>query len=60
MARKEIVLPNPVSYIDYINEVLIDSFINNIPTESQVEPTTTIARILSDGNEFILVEKEEV
>ena len=57
MARTTIILPNPASYIDYINKILIDSFEQNIPTSSQVYPTTTVARLLVNQTGVILVEE---
>lgn len=59
MAKREILLPNPLSYVDYINKVLIESFVDDVPTKSQVQPTTTIAKVLVHEDRFLIIEEEE-
>ena len=58
MSNKKIILPNVSDYINYITKILIDSFVQDVPTESQVEPMPTVAKILVNKEGFIITEQE--
>jgi hypothetical protein len=55
--KRTLLLPNPVSYIDYVNKILIDSFLEDVPTVAQVEPTTQVARILVNEEGFLIIDE---
>jgi len=58
---KRIILPNVSDYINYISNIILESYVDNIPTNSKVNPTTEVAVILVDEEGYLVLDetKEE-
>ena len=52
---KRIILPNPSDYINYITDVIMDSYQEDVPTTSETIGTPQIAKILVKEESFILI-----
>lgn len=57
--KKKILLPNPLSYMSYVQEILIDSYSQDVPTKSELPTTTFISKLLVNEDGFLVVDELE-
>jgi hypothetical protein len=53
--RTSLLLPNPVSYLDYISRVILDSYEQGNELNIEVKPTTEVARLLVNQEGYLVI-----
>ena len=54
---KTVILPSIPHYMDYINKILIDSFVEDIPTKDQTISTVKLAKQMVYQSSYFIVEE---
>ena len=59
MSTKKVILPIPENYINYITNLIMNDYIQGYPVQSQISPTTKVARMLVNQESIIIVTESE-